>query len=300
MVPETPPVVRDITVDGLALALRSDAVTLIASDGTVLDDAQLVGQAAAVDVVYVGEEHDQQSHHDLQAAVIAGLAETRNVSVALEMVTRSRQPILDQYSAGQINERRLWNSLEWESTWGMPRELYRGVITSAETPNVRLLGVNIDRYLTRRVFEVGIDELGAHERQQLPVEYDFSNEAYADYLEGVLAEHMDTESPDFSGLTQRFIQAQLTWDEFMAESIARDINAGGDGVWVAVVGSGHVQNRWGIPGRVTRRVEGVTDLTIVCSTVPADATDDELAATIQERLSAPDADILCISLRPLE
>ncbi|MFT6400161.1 MAG: putative iron-regulated protein [Bradymonadia bacterium] len=296
-VPDVPPVVRELVLDDLEFELRSDSVTLMTSEGTLLDTTQLVAEVAGIDVVYLGEEHDQQSHHDLQSEVINQLAASGNVTVALEMVIRSRQPILDLYSAGRINERRMWNALHWENTWGMDRALYRGVFTSAEEPTVRLLAINIDRGLTQRVFQRGIEELGAFDRQQLPRDYDFSNEAYAAYLESVLAEHMAPDDPDFAGWAERFIEAQLTWDEYMAESIAHDIDAGGDGIWVAVVGSGHVQHRWGIPSRVVRRLEDVTDFTVVCSTVEAEFTDEELVAAVRDRLADPDGDVLCFSLR---
>lgn len=53
---------------------------------------------------------------------------------------------------------------------------------------------------------------------------------------------------------QRFLQAQVLWDETMAEKIAEFVNAHPDYQVVVLAGQGHIVYGYGIPGRVERRL----------------------------------------------
>ncbi len=61
----------------------------------------LLEDVAHVRVVYVGEIHTIARHHELQTAILRGLAE-RNPKLALgmEMFTQEQQPILDRWQNG--------------------------------------------------------------------------------------------------------------------------------------------------------------------------------------------------------
>ena len=65
--------------------------------------------------------------------------------------------------------------------------------------------------------------------------------------------------------------AQTLWDEYMAESASNYIKDSGAGSrMVLMAGSNHIQNRYGVPDRITRRL-GVPVFTVVPISVPFDA-----------------------------
>ena len=59
--------------------------------------------------------------------------------------------------------------------------------------------------------------------------------------EAALADAM--KEPQF----QRFVEAQLTWDRAMAEALAGAKRTFSDATIVGVLGSGHVQDGYGVP-----------------------------------------------------
>lgn len=65
--------------------------------------------------------------------------------------------------------------------------------------------------------------------------------------------------------------AQTLWDEYMAESASNYIRSAGAGSrMVVMAGSNHIQNRYGVPDRITRRL-GVPVFTVVPISVAFDA-----------------------------
>ena len=276
------------------LVLRAEEVSLIdARTGELLTIDQLLQRHTDVDVFYVGEEHDQAAHHELQAAVGRALAREGPLGVGLEMVDWRFQGVLDGYSAGGRSERWLRSELEWDDNWGMDWDLHRALLSLGALDTVSLHALNAPRSFSRRVFSVGLDGLDDAERAQLPADYDFSNDAYRAFLREVLAAHFDDETPEFEETFSRFEQAQLTWDESMAQSISDAIEADPDRRWVVAVGAGHVQHRWGVPHRVTRRIQ-LTDLTIVCSALGR--AEAGVEAEAQELVDERAGDVLCFNL----
>jgi uncharacterized iron-regulated protein len=53
---------------------------------------------------------------------------------------------------------------------------------------------------------------------------------------------------------ERFLQAQVLWDETMAEKIAQFVKANPDYQVVVLAGKGHIVYGYGIPSRVERRL----------------------------------------------
>ena len=72
--------------------------------GEPLRYEQLLKDLATADVIYLGEFHTVQRHHEIQTQVLADLAQ-RGVSLALglEQMETSQQPQLDRYNRGEID-----------------------------------------------------------------------------------------------------------------------------------------------------------------------------------------------------
>ncbi|MFK9832816.1 ChaN family lipoprotein, partial [Escherichia coli] len=71
--------------------------------------------------VFLGENHATTDHQKMESAVIEALqAAKRKVVVGLEMFTRPKQDVLDEWSAGSLSEDAFLEKAEWKTQWGYP------------------------------------------------------------------------------------------------------------------------------------------------------------------------------------
>ena len=270
--------------------VAADRVVLLDPGSGALVSVEDIVVDGAADVIYVGEEHDQAAHHALQTQIAQALVDRGWSGIGVEMVDWRYQHVLDEYAGGDRSERWLRRNLDWEENWGMEWLLYEPVFVIGKTYRGELLALNAPRALSARVFEVGLDGLTDEEREQLPADFDMSNAAYRSFLADALAAHGDEADAD---TLRRFEEAQLTWDESMAQTLAEAIQADHSRRWVIAVGSGHVRHGWGVPSRVARRVT-VEDLTIVCTALGRDGADPHAEA--QAAIDEAAGDLVCLSL----
>lgn len=202
--------------------------------------------------VLVGESHDSAADHAIQLRVLRGLAQRGHVALGMEMFQRPFQAPLDAFIAGEIDEAQMLEATEWEKRWGFATELYRPLWTFARENQLPILALNARRELTKRIAKVGIDGLTDQERADLP-EIDLSSERYRTWMRDIFASHGSEMEP---AKFERFYQAQVTWDETMADTAARWAEAHPDATVLIVVGRGHIERDFGIPSRLRRRSDG--------------------------------------------
>lgn len=202
--------------------------------------------------VFVGEVHTSYSDHLNQLAVIKNLHPhwKKNISIGLEMVQQPYQAYLDKYIAGKINEREMLLGVEWYERWAYDIRLYRPIFEYARENKIPLIALNIPKELTRRITKVGIKGLSQKERLQLPTLIDRSNKNYIKRISNVFGQHSSTKSKGVN----KFIDAQLAWDEGMAYAAARYLNKYPQKKMVILAGGGHVISGEGIPDRLDRMI----------------------------------------------
>lgn len=218
--------------------------------GLTLDEATLVERVRSAKYVAVGESHDSAEDHALQLRLYQKASEGRRVALGMEMFQRPYQEPLDLYVRGEIDEAQMLEQTEWASRWGFETGLYQPLWRHAQSLGLAVVALNTRRELTKRVSAVGVDGLNEDERAEL-VDLDLSREDYRTWLRDIFAGHgMATDETKLD----RFYQAQVLWDETMADSAVGFMAAHTeyDGIFL-VVGRGHVERRWGIPSRIERR-----------------------------------------------
>lgn len=239
---------------GCTAATASDPGTTAAcaAPGRWYDGAgQPVGQdsvlrrAASAPAVLLGERHDSAEQHRWQLQTLAALhAVNPNLAVGLEMMPRSRQPVLDRWVAGGLDEAAFLTESRWTEVWGFDAALYMPILHFARMHRLPLVALNVNRALVSRTAKEGWAAIPAGTREgvgdpaPLPA-------AYIDDLAEVMSHHgtpVDRASDRF----QRFTQAQALWDRAMAEAIATAHRRTGRTV-VALAGSGHLRYGHGIP-----------------------------------------------------
>ncbi|MEG4630411.1 ChaN family lipoprotein [Microcoleus sp. AR_TQ3_B6] len=101
----------------------------------------------------------------------------------------------------------------------------------------------------------GLESLTAEEKKHIPPisEIRTDNAAYRQLLLEVYQEHQKAEQGNSTAF-ERFVQAQVLWDETWAEKIAQFVKANPDYQVVVLGGKGHIIYGYGIPSRVERRL----------------------------------------------
>jgi uncharacterized iron-regulated protein len=220
-------------------------------EGDLISFLQLLNGLESASVVFAGETHDQIDHHQNQVTILRGLiGKGKDVVVAMEMFEGSQQAILDQWTEGKLTEEEFLKEVKWETTWGMNYHLYKGILDEAKIRRLKVLCLNIERELVRRVGQHGIAGLSPEDRAKLP-KMDLSNKEHRKYIASIYKSHQAGSAKDF----ENFYQAQCLWDEAMADTLSRFLGSSeGRGKTVLViVGSGHVAFDFGIPKRLYRR-----------------------------------------------
>lgn len=247
--------------DGPEVVL-SDGVWDFRDGVSKLGEPEFLQTLSEYDFIVLGESHDSVEDHAMQARVYSGLIELgARPALGMEMFQRPFQPVLDAYVAGEVDEAQMLAESEYEVRWGFDPTFYSPLWQAARAAGVPVVALNVRRELTKRVSAVGVDGLSETERADLP-ELVFGPQAYRNWLGQVFAAHgMSTTDARF----ERFFQAQVLWDETMADSAVR--------AWseqqpvVIIVGRGHVERGWGIPSRIKRRLPDARVATVV--TAPA-------------------------------
>jgi aminopeptidase N len=223
-------------------ALKPDALASI-------DD--IIPQLAVSRIIYVGEIHDQFAHHMNQLKVIKKIHDAGyKLAVGMEMFQKPYQQVVDDYLAGRIDEFAFLKKTEYFSRWRYDYNLYKPIIDYLKQERIPLVALNVQGDLTRKVAREGMYDLPDKQKKQLPSDMNFSDETYRKNLNQVFFVHNKQE--DIKNFNY-FLQAQMVWDEGMAESAYRFLESHPEHKMVILAGNGHVRHKYGIPNRLYRR-----------------------------------------------
>ena len=237
------------TENGIQILSRPEARALKPDALETIDD--IISQLTGSRVIYVGENHDQYAHHMNQLKVIKKIHDAGyKLAVGMEMFQKPYQQVVDDYMAGRIDEYAFLKKTEYFSRWRYDYNLYKPIIDYLKQQHIPLVALNIQGDLTRKVAREGIYDLPDKQKKQLPSDMNFSNETYRKELDQVDLVHNKQEGlQDFN----YFLQAQMLWDEGMAESAYRFLANHPEHKMVILAGNGHVRHKYGIPDRLYRR-----------------------------------------------
>lgn len=203
-------------------------------------------------VILVGETHDRFDHHLNQLAVIRHLHERGDdFAIGMEFFQRPFQPVLDAYVRGEIDEKTMLRETEYFQRWRYDYRLYRPIIEFAQRHAIPLLALNAPSELVKEVSGKGFYGVSPEWRGELPKVALAPDSSYTRRLRAVFDRHPGHDQRRF----ERFVQVQLLWDEYMAESAARYLERHPQRKLVVLAGSGHLRYGSGIPDRLARRAD---------------------------------------------
>ena len=212
--------------------------------------ATMISEIQDADVIFLGEEHDNDVGHRLQLRTIEALFESRPAMIlTLEQFEADVQYLVDLYMAGGIDEHQF---LEHSRPWGNYIEHYKPMLEFAKQNGIEVIAANIPRPVARKVAYEGLDAVD-EERLATPLVWTAEPE-YGEFFAKAMGR--DAMDPNDAGL-QRWFAAQCVKDEKMAESISRAlVRAWADGERPLVVhlnGKFHSNRGLGTVSRLKRR-----------------------------------------------
>jgi uncharacterized iron-regulated protein len=218
------------------------------TDGKVLSLPEIVEDLIQARLVFVGELHTYQSHHNAQLETVRALKQADvSVAIGLEMFRRDSQPDLERWVKGELSEKEFEKI--YYKNWNYPWPLYKDIFLYARDHKIPMIGLNVPPEVTRQVAREGFDSLTPEQRGDLPMVTCRVDPEYMAFIRRSLGMHGHG-GLDFT----RFCEAQLVWDTAMAWSLIGFLQNNPDAIVVVIAGSGHSWKR-GIPAQVSRRVD---------------------------------------------
>jgi|GEM_PF-104177 len=203
-------------------------------------------------ILYVGESHANKAAHQAQLKVLKACYERfgNSIAIGMEMFTRPYQPFLDQWVAGEIDEKKFLDDTHWNAEWGYDYYLYKDILDFAREKKIPVIALNAPKTLVKMVSKKGLKNLTEEEKKQLP-EIDTTDYFHRFYIERAVREHMKDHTADLD----KYNEVQSLWEEYMAQSAAEYLSSWeGKGKKLLVfAGNGHIIYDFGIPKRVFRR-----------------------------------------------
>jgi len=235
------------------LSLRMEAAEpfwLDLYNGEPVPQEIVVEDLKTADVIYLGEVHTIERHHQMQADLLKELAEggQRPMALGLEQLEARDQPAVDRFNRGELDFNQLADAIGWDKKW-KNYEQYRSLCETAQKNSIALKGLNAPAEIIRQVSRGGgLAKLDTDLRSQLPPEIVTDDPQYEKLMNLMLSVHasMDPEK------LRPVFEAQVARDETMASNIAAA--AEGGKLVVVVCGRGHINYGLGTPARVRRHL----------------------------------------------
>lgn len=247
-----------IMLGGCASGLRRTGQTGLLQPGDLVDLktghnlalSDLVEALAPARVVFIGEIHDHPQGHQAQLDLLQELyKKDHHMVIGLELFERPDQPLLDRWTAGEIDRGAFLASVEGAILSPAIYRVYEPLLLWAADRGIPLLALNAPRKVVSRVAAEGLDALEEGQRSAIAREILVGPKAYKKRVTRALPHHHGF-SPD------NFFTAQVVWDETMSETLT-DYLSGPQGRGrkaVVIAGNEHVWNGYGLPDRTARRM----------------------------------------------
>ena len=220
--------------------------------GQVISPEVLLEQLDEARVVYVGETHTRLEDHQIQERILKGLFDRHpSLIVALEMFPREAQPLLDRFSKGELPEEEFLRQVNWEEIWGYPFRLYRPMVLFAREKGLPLIGLNAPREVVNKIARQGLAGLSPEERSRVADTFQYDQQGDREYVLKEYERHVKGSIKDF----ESFYEAQLAWEETMAETLVQALKGLPETTRVVVlIGNGHIWEGRGVPQNARRRL----------------------------------------------
>jgi len=238
---------KKLTITDLPGTFKAGEI-ISAKKGCTISFEELMSDLNSVRIIYIGEKHTDPVHHTIQLKLIKALyKKNHDMTVGMEAFDSSYHKILDQWTAGGLDEKSFIEKSHWYANWRFDFKLYSGILDFLKEKHIKLVGLNIPFYIPPRIAVGGINNLSDLEKEYLPKKIDTSNSAHREYVEKIFSHHHIKGRENF----ENFYEAQCVWEDAMAEAVAGSLKD--NTIMVVIVGNGHIKEKFGVPNRAFER-----------------------------------------------
>jgi uncharacterized iron-regulated protein len=229
--------------------------------------------------VLLGEKHDNNDHHRLQAWLVHQLAEAgRRPALAFEMIDSDQEPRI----AAHLRKRPrdidgIGAAAEWGKTGWPPWPDYAVIVEaiSVDQP-LAILGASLPRAEVRKVVKTGTAALGPEVSGAIGTEFALPADLTAALQEQIEVSHCDM-LPD--AMVEPMVTMQTIKDALMAATMLRGAARPTTDGAVLIAGGGHVRRDRAVPWHLQRLGANGEIAVVTFIEVDADIPDkDALAA----------------------
>jgi len=260
-------------LSGAALAAQSYVPHRVfdTARGAFSDFEAMAADAAASDLVFLGEQHDDPNTHRLELAVLEALSRRKAaVVLSLEMFERDVQDPLEHFAMGHMEEAEF---LKASRPWPAYRTDYKPLVDLAIKNGWAVVAANVPRPIAAEVAKSGPDVLlskSEADRRLFAAELKCpTNDEYFDRFTRAMGGGHTADgaaASDAAKTLERYYFSQCLKDETMAESIAASYTAAKlaspHPVVVHVNGAFHSDYSQGTVARALRRLPGKRSVVI--------------------------------------
>jgi len=229
------------------------ALTLTACLGSVrrlsLDDSAsvtlMMDDLRSVQVVFVGEFHDQRDHHLLQLKIIRELhRQGKPLAIGFEMFDLEKQPILDEWVAGKVSLQEFVD--RYRQSWSINWSEYDAIMLFARNNGVPMVALDAPADLVQLVTRFGT--AGFHPGARLRLPAGVTTEIHPSYRKFMSRAFRSHQIPDH--MFDNFCAAQGLRNSTMARRISSYLAENPQRTMVVIAGVGHVMRR-AVPAAVS-------------------------------------------------
>ena len=245
------------------------------ADGKPATLNDIAAQLDGVEVVCLGEQHNDPAAHEVEAELLrlaieryAKGAAQRPVMLSLEMFERDAQTVVDEYLADLISEKHFLSS---SRPWNNYATDYKPLIELAKANRLPVLAANAPGRYVNMVARLGRDSLN---RLSLPAKawlptlpFPVSSAAYADKFNALMGGGVPTSAMSGAGAHGgSLLDAQTLRDAAMAQAVADYLKKQPKAFVLQINGSFHSEEKLGVPEQI-QHYRGKTK-TLVVTVVP--------------------------------
>ncbi len=231
--------------------------------GEEVSPAALVDDLKTAQVIYAGEIHTLERHHQTQLFLLQSLIATGEpLALGLEQIEATDQAEVDRFNRREIDFNGLAEAIGWAKKW-RNFEQYRPLCELAQANGVDVVALNAPADLVRHVGRNGLASLDEPQRGLLPKTIVTEDPGYEKLMNLLLSVHMSMDPQKLKPI----FEAQVVRDEMMAQQVVASLKTpeGKPRRVLVVCGRGHISYGMGIPDRVQRRQPDVVDRIVLVS-----------------------------------